>query len=150
MGIIDFFGKLFKGKRKFSGTPEMFLAMVMEFQSQNNKVYVAQEVLQWGEVLQQVITVNLSPYKDFADLMEKAKPDFTMVEKMRGKLNEVHQRVELKKAIYGEKADLGDDDILTSNSAGAIFARNMVKDLSNYVEFPEEEQENLKKLKDNT
>lgn len=150
MGLINFITKLFKFKPGFKGTPEMFLAMVMEMQSQNNKEYKIHEVLQWGEVMQKVIKVDLSPYKSFPDLLQNGKPDFTLVEKMRGKLAEVKNRVELKKAIYGENADLGDDDIMNSNSEGSLFARRMVKDLSNYVEFPESEQENLKKLKDNT
>jgi hypothetical protein len=147
MGILSVFARLFKIKPGFNGTPEMFLAMVMEMQSQNNKEFIVQEVLQWGEVMQRVIKVNLSPYKDFPDLLQNGKPDFTMVVKMRDKLNEVNNRVELKKAIYGDKADLGDDDIMTSNSDGAVFARNMVKDLSEYVQFSEEEQKNLEKLK---
>lgn len=150
MGLFNFVTKLFRLKPGFNGTPEMFLAMVMEMQSQNNKEFKVHEVLQWGEVMQKVIKVNLSPYKNFPDLLQNGKPDFTLVEKMRGKLTEVKNRVELKKAIYGEQADLGDDDIMNSNSDGALFARRMVKDLSNYVEFPAEEEENLKKLKDNT
>jgi hypothetical protein len=79
MGLVTFFLKLFKLKPRWNGTPEMFLAMVMEMQSRNNKEYSIREVLQWGEVMQKVITVNLSPYKDFADLMIKTKPDFSMV-----------------------------------------------------------------------
>jgi hypothetical protein len=128
----------------------MFLGMVMEMQSQNNKEFVVHEVLQWGDVMQKVIKVNLAPYKDFPDLMQNGKPDFTLAEKMRGEVKEIHKRVELKKAIYGEKADLGEDDVMNSNSEGAVFARNLVRDLSDYVQFPEEEQENLRKLKDNT
>ncbi len=65
---------------------------------------------------------------------------------MNGKLTELHQRQELKKAIYGEKAKLGDDDVMTSDAEGAVFARKMVKDLSRYVEFPEDEKKNLDKL----
>ena len=114
MGLFSFFQKLFKFKPGWNGTPEMFLAMVMEMQSQNNKEFSVREVLQWGEVMQKVIKVNLAPYKDFADLVQNGEPDFTMVEKLRGKMDEVNQRRDLKKAIYGEGVDLGDDDVLKS------------------------------------
>jgi hypothetical protein len=62
----------------------MFLAMVMEFQSRNNKQFVVHEVLQWGEVMQKMMKVDLSPYRDFADLIQNGVPNYTMVEKVRG------------------------------------------------------------------
>lgn len=124
----------------------MFLAMAMDMQARNNPVYSVQEVMQWGEVLQKVINVKLSPYKDFSDLLQRGTPDYSMVKKVNGKLDELHQRQELKKAIYGDKANLGDDDIMTSNSEGAVFARKMIKDLSNYVDFPEDQRDELGKL----
>lgn len=144
MGLFSFFQKLFKFKPGWNGTPEMFLAMVMEMQSQNNKEFSVREVLQWGEVMQKVIKVNLAPYKDFADLVQNGDPDFTMVEKMKGKMGEINQRRDLKKAIYGVDVDLGDDDVMKSESEGAVFARNMVKDLSKYVEFPDEGKKTIK------
>jgi hypothetical protein len=58
----------------------------------------------------------------------------------------VHHRRDLKKAIYGENADLGDDDVMKSNSEGAVFARNFVKDMSKYVQLSEEEQKKLDDL----
>jgi len=115
-------------------------------QSQNNKEFSVREVLQWGEVMQKVIKVNLAPYKDFADLVQNGDPDFTMVEKMKGKMAEVNHRRDLKKAIYGEQVDLGDDDVMKSGSPGAIFARNMVKDLSKHVRFSEDDQKTIKKF----
>jgi hypothetical protein len=146
MGLFSFFQKLFKFKPGWNGTPEMFLAMVMEMQLQNNKEFSVREVLQWGEVMQKVIKVNLSPYKDFADLMQNGEPDFTLVEKMKGRIGEINQRRDLKKAIYGEGVDLGDDDVMKSESEGAVFARNMVKDLSKHVRFSDEEQKTIEKL----
>jgi hypothetical protein len=146
MGILDFLLKAFKLKPGFNGTPEMFLAMVMEMQARNNKVYSLSEVLQWGDVMQKVIKVNLSPYRDFPDLLQNGKPDFSVVEKMRVKLDAVNQRQELKKAIYGENVDLGDDDVMKSNDEGAVFARKMVKDLSKYLQFPEEDRKTLDEL----
>jgi hypothetical protein len=148
MGILSFFLKLFKFKPGWNGTPEMFLAMVMEMQSRNNKEFSVQEVLQWGEVMQKVIKVNLAPYKDFADLIEHGQPDFTMVEKLRGKINELNNRRALKQAIYGKNVDLGDDDVMKSNSEGAVFARNMVKDLSKHVKFTEDDQKIVDKLEE--
>ncbi|WP_179412716.1 hypothetical protein HDF19_12775 [Mucilaginibacter sp. E4BP6] len=147
MGLISYLLKLFKFKPGWNGTPEIFLAMVVEMQSQNNPEYAVHEVLQWGEVMQKVIKVNFKPFKDFPDLLQNGVPDFSMVEKLRGKLAEVKQRTTLKKAIYGEHADLGDDDVMKSNSAGAVFARNMVKDLSDYIQFPEDDQHVIDKLK---
>ncbi|QHS55931.1 hypothetical protein GWR56_10440 [Mucilaginibacter sp. 14171R-50] len=143
MGLFSFFLKLLKFKPGWNGTPEMFLAMVMEMQSRNNKEFSVREVLHWGEVMQKVIKVNLAPYKDFADLLKNGKPDFSMVEKLRGKMDELNHRRDLKKAIYGENADLGDDDVMKSNAEGAVFARNMVKDLSKYVEFPDDDQKTI-------
>jgi len=52
----------------------------------------------------------------------------------------------LKKAIYGEYADLGDDDVMKSDSKDAISARGMVKDLSKYLIFSEEEQKKTDRL----
>jgi hypothetical protein len=148
MGLVNFLWKLFRIKPGFEGTPEMFLAMVMEFQSRNNKKFVVHEVLQWGEVMQRMMKVNISPYASFADLMQNGVPDYTMVEKVRGKFDEIHQRIDLKKAIYGASVDLGDDDVMTSNDEGAVFARRFVKDMSKYVDFPEEEQKKIDKIDD--
>jgi hypothetical protein len=136
MGLLNLLKRLIP-KPRFNGTPEMFLALVMEMQVQNNKKYSRQEVLQWGEVMQKMIRVKLDPYQDFADLMDKGVPDFTMVEKMKRKLKKVHQRRDLKQAIYGENADLGDDDVMKSNSKSAVFARNFVKEMSKHVQFSE-------------
>ncbi len=146
MGLVNFLLKLFRIKPGFNGTPEMFLAMVMEFQSRNNKEFVVQEVLQWGEVMQKMMKVDLTPYTSFADLVQNGVPDCTMIEKVRGKIDEIHGRVELKKAIYGDNVDLGDDDVMKSEDEGAVFARKFVKDMSKYVEFPKEEKKNLDKL----
>jgi hypothetical protein len=148
MGLVNFLLKLFRIKPGFNGTPEMFLAMVMEFQSRNNKQFVVHEVLQWGEVMQKMMKVDLSPYTSFADLMQNGVPDYTMVEKVRGKFDEIHGRVELKKAIYGDNVDLGDDDVMKSKEEGAVFARRLVKGLSKYVDFPEEEQKKIDKIDD--
>jgi hypothetical protein len=146
MGLLSFLIKLFKFKPGWNGTPEMFLAMVMEMQSRNNKEFSVREVLQWGEVMQKVIKVNLAPYKDFADLMEHGQPDFTMVEKLRGKMDELNNRRALKQAIYGKNVDLGDDDVMKSNSESAVFARKMVKDLAEHLQFSPEEQKKLDEL----
>jgi hypothetical protein len=66
----------------------MFLALVMEFQSRNNKEFVVHAVLQLGEVMQKMMKVNLSPYASFTDLMQNGVPDFTMVKKVREKFDE--------------------------------------------------------------
>lgn len=42
--------------------------------------------------MQKVISVNLSPYKSFPDLLLHGTPDFTLVEKMRGKLSELKKQ----------------------------------------------------------
>ncbi|GAC1310295.1 MAG: hypothetical protein NVSMB24_27230 [Mucilaginibacter sp.] len=122
----------------------MFL--VMKMQSRNNKELSVTEVLQCGEVIQKGIKVNFVPYKDFTDLVQNGEPDFTMVEKLRGKMDEVHHRRDLKKAIYGEQVALGDDDVMKSGSPGAVFARNMVKDLSKHIRFSDDEQKTIEKF----
>jgi hypothetical protein len=140
MGILSFFSKLFGAKRTWNGSPEKFLAMVLFMKKKNNPVYSEQEVLQWGEILQKVIQVNLSPYVDFEDLLLRGVPDRSVVDELEGKISEIHQRIELKKAIYGDDADLGDDDVMTSSSESAVAARNFIGDLSKYIQFPDDEQ----------
>ncbi|MBS7565493.1 hypothetical protein KHS38_13860 [Mucilaginibacter sp. Bleaf8] len=146
MGLLRLVLKLFKFKPGFNGTPEMFLAMVMELQSRNNKAYSVTEMLQWGEVMQQAVKVNLAPYRNFADLLQNGKPDFKMIERVRDKMDELNQRRELKQAIYGKDVDLGDDDVMTSNGEGAVFARKMVKNLAKHVKFKDEDQDMIDRL----
>jgi hypothetical protein len=146
MGLLQRLLKLFKFKPSFNGTPEMFLAMVMELQSRNNPVYSVAEVLQWGEVMQQVMKVDLGPYQDFADLLQHGKPDIKMMARVQEKMDELNHRQELKKAIYGKKVNLGEDDVMKSTEEGAVFARKMVRDLANHVEFRNEDQDMIDPL----
>jgi hypothetical protein len=146
MGFLSFISKLLGLGRRFSGTPEQYLAMVQYMAKKNNPEYSKEELLQWGEVMQKVMKVNLQPYLDFKDLAENGTPDYSMVEKVDGNIKEIEQRRDLKQAIYGPNADLGDDDVMKSNDPGAVFARNMVKDLSEHVRFSEEEQRKLDEL----
>jgi len=143
MGLVSLLSRIFKFNPKWNGTPEMFLAVVMEMQSRNNKEYSLRELLQWGEIIQKIIRVDLSPYRDFADLVARGAPDHSVVEKLRAGEKEVHHRRELKQAIYGPDADLGDDDVLKSGSPGAIFARKMVKNMAEHVHFSDEEQRKI-------
>ena len=145
-GISVFMSKLLGLGRKFGGTPEQYLAMVQYMAKKNNPDYSIEELLQWGEVMQKVMKVNLQPYHDFKDLAENGIPDDSMVEKVDGKVKEMEQRRDLKQAIYGPNADLGDDDVMKSNDPGAVFARNMVKDLSEHVKFSDDEQSKLDEL----
>jgi hypothetical protein len=104
MGLLHFLLKLFRIKPGFNGTPEMFLAMVIEFQLRNSKEFVMHEVLQWGEVMQKIMKVDLAPYGSFADLLQNGVPDYTMVEKVRSKFDEIQWRVEIKKSdLRGER-----------------------------------------------
>lgn len=146
MGLISFLSRIFGIRLEFNGTPEMFLAMVIYMQKKNNPNYSEREVLQWAAVLQKIVKVNLSPYKDFTDLLEHGTPDFSMMHIVDGKIKEHNQRVELKKAIYGPDAELGDDDSMTSKSEDAVAARKFVKDLSKYVKFSDEDQRKLDDL----
>ncbi|QEM05012.1 hypothetical protein DIU31_016360 [Mucilaginibacter rubeus] len=146
MGLLNFFAKLLGLGRRFSGTPEQYLAMVQYMAEKNNPDYSKEELLQWGEVMQKVMKVNLQPYQDFKDLAENGTPDDSMVEKVDGKVKEIEQRRDLKQAIYGPNADLGDDDVMKSNDSGAVFARKMVKDLAEHVQFSDEEQKKLDEL----
>ncbi|MCR8556999.1 hypothetical protein KXD93_05070 [Mucilaginibacter sp. BJC16-A38] len=146
MGFLTFIGKLLGLGRRFRGTPEQYLAMVQYMAKKNSPDYSKEELLQWGEVMQKVMKVNLQPYRDFKDLAENGIPDDSMVEKVDQKVNEINQRKDLKQAIYGPNADLGDDDVLKSDDPGSIFARKMVKDLSEHVQFSQEEQRKLDEL----
>jgi hypothetical protein len=143
MGFLSFISRLLGLGRRWNGSPEQFLAMVQYMANKNNPNYSLQEFLQWGDVMQKVMRVNLAPYMDFRDLLEKGTPDYSMVGKIDEKLAELNQRRELKQAIYGPNADLGDDDVMNSQSEGAVFARHMVKDLSQYVRFSDEDQKTI-------
>jgi len=140
MGFLSFISRWLGLSRRWNGSPEQYLAMVQYMAKKNNPNYNLQEFLQWGEVMQKVMRVNLKPYKNFRELLEKGDPDYSMVEKLDEKLSELNQRRDLKKAIYGPNADLGDDDVMNSQSEGAVFARNMVKDLSQHVRFSDDDQ----------
>jgi hypothetical protein len=146
MGFLSFISKLLGLGRQWNGTPEQYLAMVQYMAKKNNPDYTAQELLQWGEVMQKVMKVNLHPYQDFRDLAENGTPDYSMVEKVDDKVKELEQRRDLKQAIYGQNADLGNDDVMKSKEEGAVFARKMVKDLSQHVRFSDEEQQKLDEL----
>ena len=141
MGLVKLLSRIFRPK--WTGTPEMFLAVVMEMSLRNNPDYSTRELAQLGEIMQKLVRIDLGPYQDFADLAERGVPDESIVENMKKNEREVHQRRDLKQAIYGADADLGDDDVLKSNSQGAVFARKMVKNMSAYVRFPEEEQRKI-------
>jgi hypothetical protein len=146
MGFLSFISKLLGLGHQWNGTPEQYLAMVQYMAKKNNPDYTAQELLQWGEVMQKVMKVNLHPYQDFRDLAENGTPDYSMVEKVDDKVKELEQRRDLKQAIYGQNADLGNDDVMKSKEEGAVFARKMVKDLSQHVRFSDEEQQKLDEL----
>lgn len=146
MGILSLLNKLFGLGRRFSGTPEQYLAMVQYMAKKNNPDYSMEELLQWGAVMHKVMKVNLQPYHDFKDVAENGTPDYSMIEKVDGKVKEMEQRRDLKQAIYGPNADLGDDDVMKSNEESAVFARKMVKDMSQHVQFPDEEQRKLDDL----
>ena len=146
MGLKKLLGRLLRPK--WNGTPEMFLAVVMEMQLRNDGEYNERALLQWGEMLQKIMRVKLHPYQDFADLAKRGAPDHSIVEKLKQGEQEVHRRRDLKQAIYGPEADLGDDDVLKSNAAGAIFARKMIRDMSQHVRFSEEEQRKIDEFTD--
>jgi hypothetical protein len=146
MGFLSFISKLLGLGRRFSGTPEQYLAMVQYMAKKNSPDYSKEELLQWGEVMQKVMKVDLKPYLDFKDLAENGIPDESMIEKVDEKVKEIIHRKDMKQAIYGPNADLGDDDVMTSDDPGAIFARKMVKDLSQHVQFPDGDQAKLDKL----
>lgn len=120
--------------------------MAQYIAAKNNPNYSKEELLQWGETFQKVMNVKLAPYADFRELMEKGTPDTSLIKKVDARYEELKGRQELKKAIYGENTDLGEDDIMTSQDESAVFARQMIKDLSQHVEFPEDERGNLDKL----
>src|ERR1700761_4042490 len=109
MGLAKLFSRLFRPR--WQGTPEMFLAVVTEMAFRNNPEYASRELIQLGRIMQQVVKVNLAPYKDFADLVERAVPDESIIDQLKQSERELHQRRDLKQAIYSEKADLGDDDV---------------------------------------
>ena len=79
MGLVSFIGKLFGFGRRFNSTPEQYLAMVQYMANKHNPEYSKEELLQWGEVMQKVMKVNLKPYQDFKDLAKHGTADYSMV-----------------------------------------------------------------------
>lgn len=146
MGLLSFVSRILGLGRRWNGTPEQYLAMVQYMARKNNPNYTLKEFLQWGEVMQKVMKVNLTPYQNFRDLLENGTADYSMVGKLDEKINELNHRKELKQAIYGANADVGDDDVMKSQSQGAIFARDLVKDLSKHVRFSDEDQRKIDEL----
>jgi len=143
MGILSFFKNMFYANKRhrWENTPEQFLAMVLFLQNKNTGHYSAKEVLQWGEIMQKVMNVRLHPYKSFADLLERGNPDSSLVDMVETKLSEMQSRIALKKAIYGENVDLGDDNILQSNSKDAVETRMIMEELSKYIKFRDDQGE---------
>lgn len=149
MKLLTWLLRIFRFKPRWNGTPEMFLALTLEMQEKNNRQFSATEVLQWGAVMQKMIKVNLYPYRDFEELLRKGKPDFSQVWKMREKLNERQQRIELKQALYGNNVPLGEDDLMTSNAEDAVFTRRFISELSQHVRFSDDDQKTIEGWKNN-
>lgn len=142
MGIRSFFNNYFS-KPRWDGGPEKFLAFVLFLQKENNPNYSRDEVLQWSEILQKTIKVNLGPYRDFEDLLNRGVPDHSFIDDLKNSVEATKKRIELKKAIYGKDVDLGDDDVMKSNSDSAVRARNTIIRMSKYIQF-QEDQDNEK------
>lgn len=137
MGLSSFF-KFFRRKPKWNGTPEMFLALVMEFAKTDEPVANPNLRLAYiGDALLKIMKVNLHPYQGIEELVILGKPDYTLVNKAKKMMQDRADRIELKKAIYGQHVDLGDEDLLTSNAEGARFAREFVNEFSRYVKLEE-------------
>jgi hypothetical protein len=56
--------------------------MVQYMARKNNPEYRLQEFLQWGDVMQKVMKVNLDPYTSFKDLLERGTPDYSLITKI--------------------------------------------------------------------
>jgi hypothetical protein len=137
---LEFLKRIFASKPKFQGTPETFLAMMLEMEREGgadgSESASASEL---AEVFMKVMKINLNPYKSFADLREHGVPDFSIIEKIRPKIEDNKQRIELKHAIYGKNADLGEDDPRFGNSNGAKFTRDLTSKLSKHIKFKDNE-----------
>lgn len=137
---LGFLKRFFAFKPKFNGTPETFLAMMLEMEREGKaEGPESSSAAQLAEVFMKVMKVNLHPYKNFADLEENGVPDFSIVDKIRPKVEENKQRRDLKQAIYGKDVDLGDDDPTHGNSDGARFTRNLTNELGKHIKFKDEE-----------
>jgi hypothetical protein len=131
---------------RWNGSPEQYLAMVQYMAQKNNPQYDLREFLQWGEVMQKVMIVKLAPYNDFRDLLERGTPDYSIVSQLDKRMQELNNQRELKVAIYGPKADTDVEDILNDGSEGSESVRNMIKELSKHVRFPDEDQRKIDRL----
>jgi len=147
MGLLSLFKNIFKRQKSQSWdrTPEEFLAMVIYLQTYGGKPYSDDEVLKLGNIMMQVMDVRLFPYKDFADLLATGVPDYNAVNVVKSKMKDLQSRIELKKAIYGDDVDLGDDDVMNSNTADAIASRKMVDELSKFIKFQQDAEGREKK-----
>lgn len=142
MGLLSFFKNIFKRQKSqsWNRSPEEFLAMVIYLQTYGGKPYSDDEVLKLGNIMMKVMQVKLFPYKDFADLLNNGVPDYGAVNTVKSKMAEVRSRIEIKKAIYGDNVNLGDDDVMKSNSADAIASRKMVEELSQFIKFRQDNE----------
>ena len=137
---LEFLKRIFSFQPKFKGTPESFLAMMLEMEKEGKaEGPESASAAQLAEVFMKVMKVNLHPYKDFADLEENGVPDSSIMDKIRPKIEENKQRMELKKAIYGKDADLGEDDPRYGNSKSAKFTRDLTEELSKHIKFKDDQ-----------
>jgi len=61
MGFLSFISKVLGLGRRFSGTPEQYLAMVQYMSKNNNPEYSVEELTRVCKVMQKVMKVNLQP-----------------------------------------------------------------------------------------
>ena len=57
--------------------------------------------------MQKIMKVNLGPYRDFGDLAERGTPDYSVVEKVDGKMTEMEQRRDLNRRSTGRTPTWG-------------------------------------------
>ncbi|MEO3402890.1 hypothetical protein AAFN85_03245 [Mucilaginibacter sp. CAU 1740] len=89
MGFLSFLSKLLGLGRRFSGTPEQYLAMVRYIAAKNNPAYTQDKLLHWGETFQKIMNVKLAHYADFRDLMAKGTPDVSLITKVDERYEEL-------------------------------------------------------------
>ena len=142
--LQNLFKSFFSAQQKWNGTPETFLAFIQYLQERTEPDYSVEDIIQLGESMNSLMQVNLKPFKNIKDLVINGTPDHTAVKEIETAIFERRQRVELKKTIYDENVDLGEDDLMNSQSEIAVASRNLADKFSSFIYFGDDKDTDSK------
>jgi hypothetical protein len=80
---------LLNPKPIWHGSPETFLAMILELQSMMPNTDTAEVTLRLGKVMVTKYRISLAPYADLRELIEKGVPDRSKLHLMRKEISQL-------------------------------------------------------------